>query len=53
MITFMCLFGLYINVPINDDSKLSAFIKEIGKKEYKISKNDFRSYYKEVQKKVE
>jgi len=48
----MCLFALYINVPVNDDAKLSAFIKDIGKKEYKVSKEEFRTYFMQVEKKV-
>jgi hypothetical protein len=32
MITFMCLFALYINLNVQDDAKLSAFIKDITKK---------------------
>ena len=39
MITYMCLFAMYINLPINDEAKLSSFIKDIGKKQYKISNN--------------
>lgn len=53
MITFMCLFALYINLPVQDDAKLSAFIKDICKKQYKVSKEDFRAYYVQVEKKVE
>lgn len=52
MITFLCLFAIYINVPIHDDCKLSSFIKDICKKEYKVSKEEFRTYYAEVEKKV-
>lgn len=53
MITFLCLFALYINLPTEDDTKLSAFIKDICRKEYKVSKDDFRTYFGEVSKKVE
>lgn len=53
MITFMCLFAMYINLPIHDEAKLASFIKDIGKKTYKISSADFRAYYKEVEKRVE
>lgn len=52
MITFMCLFAIYINVPVQDDGKLGAYIKDIGRKEYKVSKEEFRAYYAEVEKKV-
>ena len=27
MITYMCLFAMYTNLPIDDEAKLSAFIK--------------------------
>ena len=53
MITFMCLFAMYINLPVHDEKKLSNYLKEIGKKQYKISIEDFRSYYSQVEKKVE
>jgi hypothetical protein len=44
----MCLFALYINLNVQDDSKLVAFLKDICKKDYKVSKEDFRAYYTEV-----
>jgi hypothetical protein len=53
MIAFMCLFAMYINLNVQDDSKLSAFIKEVCRKDYKLPKEDFRVYYSEVEKKVE
>ena len=53
MITYMCLFAMYINLPIFDDSKLTSFIKDLGKKSYKISHQEFRAYYDQVEKRVE
>ncbi len=36
MITFMCLFAMYINLTLDDD-KITNFMKEIiGKKNYKV-----------------
>jgi hypothetical protein len=32
MITFLCLFAIYTSVPVNDDAKLTTFIKDICKK---------------------
>lgn len=52
MITFMCLFAMYTNLPVNEDDKVKKFIKQIGKKEYKVEINEFRTYYTEVQKMV-
>lgn len=53
MITFLCLFAIYTSVPIHDDTKLKAYIKDTCKKEYKVSKDDFRTYFSEVEKKVQ
>lgn len=52
MITFMCLFALYANLPLNDDSKIQTYIKEIGHKQYRVPVSDFRVYLAEVQKMV-
>ena len=52
MITFMCLFAMYANIPIYDNEKIKAFIKDIGKKRYKITLDEFRTYYAEVEKMV-
>ena len=53
MITYMCLFAMYINLPITDDNKLTSFIKDLGKKMYKISNAEFRAYFEQVEKRVE
>lgn len=53
MITFLCLFAIYTSVSVHDDTKLKAYIKDICKKQYKVSKDDFRTYFSEVEKKVE
>ena len=45
MITFMCLFAMYANIPIYDNEKIKGFIKDIGKKRYKITLDEFRTYY--------
>jgi hypothetical protein len=48
MFTFMCLFAMYINMPLEDD-KINTFVKDIvGKKNYKVTLNEFRTYYSEV-----
>lgn len=41
----MCLFAMYANLPIHEDEKVKTFIKEIGKKHYKITLPEFRTYY--------
>ena len=53
MITYMCLFAMYINLPIHEETKLTNFIKELGKKNYKTSNPEFRAYYEQVEKRVE
>lgn len=45
MITFMCFFAMYVCLPVEDDLKLGAFIKDTCRKEYKVSKEEFRAYY--------
>ncbi len=52
MITFMCLFAMYANLPLNDEQKIAAYIKDIGHKQYKIPVSDFRVYMGEVQKMI-
>ncbi len=49
MTTFMCLFAMYINLPMEDE-RILTFVKDIGKKAYKVTLNQFKVYYKEVQK---
>ena len=39
---------MYINLPISDDSKLNNYIKEMGKKGYKIGNAEFRTYFEQV-----
>lgn len=52
MLTFMCLFALYIHLPVDNSEKLSYFLKELSKKVYKISEEEFRLYYMEVRRMV-
>lgn len=42
----MCLFAMYINLPL-EDSKITTFIKDLisTKKSYKISNDDFKIYF--------
>lgn len=52
MLTFMCLFALYIQLPVQNSEKLNFFIKEICKKAYKVSEEEFMIYYNEVKRMV-
>jgi hypothetical protein len=45
MLTFMCLFAIYIHLPVDNSEKLLFFIKEITKKNYKVTEEEFRIYY--------
>jgi len=33
----MCLFAIYIHLPMDNNEKLVFYIKEITKKQYKLS----------------
>ena len=48
MLTFMCLFALYIHLPVDDSDKLSYYLKEVNKKGVKVSEEEFRLYHREV-----
>lgn len=48
----MCLFALYIHLPVENSDKLSFFIKELTKKVYKVSEEEFKVYYSEVKRMV-
>lgn len=50
MLTFMCLFAIYIHLPVDNSEKLLFFIKEITKKNYKVTEEEFRIYFSQVRK---
>jgi hypothetical protein len=43
---------MYTNVPINEAEKVKSFIKNIGKKQYKVRIDEFFTYYGEVERMV-
>jgi hypothetical protein len=48
MLTFMCLFAIYIHLPVDNQERLDFFIREITKKNYKVTEEEFRVYFSEV-----